>query len=64
MFTKESSTKRKYISIAHSYFTKCSDVNEELCIRTFLDEKGIMTKMLVLKRNMEVMEVSRQIGII
>jgi hypothetical protein len=57
MFIKESSTKRKYTSIAHSYFTKCSDVNGELCIRTFLDEKGIVTKMLFLKWNMKVIEV-------
>jgi hypothetical protein len=37
MFIKE---KRNYTSITHSYFTKCSDVNGELCICTFLDEKG------------------------
>ncbi|PKY60893.1 hypothetical protein RhiirA4_485156, partial [Rhizophagus irregularis] len=41
----------------HSYFTKCSDVNGELCISTFLDKKGIVTKMLFLKRNMKVMEI-------
>ncbi|PKY56168.1 hypothetical protein RhiirA4_476257 [Rhizophagus irregularis] len=34
---KESSANRKYTSIAHSYFTKYSDVNGELCIRAFLD---------------------------
>ncbi|PKB95700.1 hypothetical protein RhiirA5_436211 [Rhizophagus irregularis] len=32
--------KRNYTSITYSYFTKCSDINGELCICTFLDEKG------------------------
>jgi hypothetical protein len=54
MFIKES---RKHESIAHSYFTKCFDVNGELLICTFLDEKGIVIKMLFLKRNMKVIEV-------
>ncbi|CAB4463286.1 hypothetical protein GLOIN_2v1768548 [Rhizophagus irregularis DAOM 181602=DAOM 197198] len=33
---RKSSTKRKYTSIAHSYFTKCSDVNGELCMSAYV----------------------------